>query len=87
MRVTGGALLLSAAGFMITAYVSVGASAASGSQASAPSLPSQRAVLDEFCVSCHNERLRTAGLSLDTADVDHPADDGCESPMPDWRRL
>src|SRR2546427_1105707 len=34
--------------------------------------PPQRAVLDKFCVTCHNTRLRTAGLQLDTADVDHP---------------
>jgi len=32
----------------------------------------QRAVLDRFCVTCHNARLHTAGLQLDTADVDHP---------------
>jgi Protein of unknown function (DUF1592)/Protein of unknown function (DUF1588)/Protein of unknown function (DUF1587)/Protein of unknown function (DUF1585)/Protein of unknown function (DUF1595)/Planctomycete cytochrome C len=29
-------------------------------------------VLNTFCVTCHNARLRTAGLQLDTADVDHP---------------
>ena len=28
-----------------------------------------RPVLDRFCVTCHNERLRTAGLTLDTMDV------------------
>ena len=37
-----------------------------------PSPSPHRAVLDRFCVSCHNARLRTAGLQLDTADVDHP---------------
>src|SRR5947207_11582099 len=30
-----------------------------------------RAVIDMYCVSCHNERLKTAGLVLDKADVDH----------------
>ena len=29
-------------------------------------------MLNTFCVTCHNARLRTAGLQLDTADVDHP---------------
>ncbi len=29
-------------------------------------------MLDKFCVTCHNATLRTAGLQLDTADVDHP---------------
>jgi hypothetical protein len=30
---------------------------------------SQRAVLDRYCVVCHNEQSRTAGLALDTMDV------------------
>ena len=29
-----------------------------------------RALLDRYCVTCHNERLRTGGLLLDAADVD-----------------
>src|SRR5215475_12425760 len=40
-------------------------------QASAPS--SYRALLDQYCVVCHNERAKTAGLMLDKMDVDHPA--------------
>src|SRR5207245_6359955 len=28
-----------------------------------------RAVLDKYCVTCHNEKLKTAGLMLDKADV------------------
>ena len=31
--------------------------------------PDPRAFLDRYCVACHNERLRTAGLLLDTRDV------------------
>ncbi len=31
-------------------------------------------MLDRFCVTCHNATLRTAGLQLDTADIDHPGD-------------
>ena len=31
-----------------------------------------RAVIDKYCVTCHNERLKTAGLTLDKADIDHP---------------
>ncbi len=30
-----------------------------------------RAFLDRYCVACHNERLRTAGLLLDVADTQH----------------
>jgi len=35
----------------------------------------QRALLDQYCVTCHNQRLRTAGLMLDRLDVEHPAQD------------
>src|SRR5262245_36110952 len=31
-----------------------------------------RAMLDTYCVTCHNQRLKTAGLMLDTADVTSP---------------
>src|ERR1700676_3563531 len=30
----------------------------------------QRALLDRYCVTCHNEKLKTAGLMLDKLDVD-----------------
>src|SRR5881409_4320129 len=33
---------------------------------------SPRAVLDQYCITCHNEKLRTAGLALDKLDVMHP---------------
>jgi len=35
---------------------------------------SPRAMLDRYCVTCHNQRLRTAGLSLDNVDVTRPGD-------------
>ena len=31
-----------------------------------------RTVLNQYCVTCHNERLQTAELLLDQADVEHP---------------
>jgi hypothetical protein len=34
--------------------------------AAAGAVPPARAVLDRYCVTCHNARLRTAGLALDT---------------------
>jgi mono/diheme cytochrome c family protein len=33
---------------------------------------SQRQTLDRYCVTCHNQRLVTAGLKLDDADVANP---------------
>ena len=41
-----------------------------------PDIASAAAVLNKYCVTCHNARLKTAGLTLDTLDVervgDHP---------------
>src|SRR5947207_15765483 len=30
-----------------------------------------RALVNRYCVSCHSERVKSGGLALDTADVDH----------------
>jgi mono/diheme cytochrome c family protein len=32
-----------------------------------------KAMLDTYCVTCHNDKLRTAGLALDTVDVTKPS--------------
>jgi Protein of unknown function (DUF1592)/Protein of unknown function (DUF1588)/Protein of unknown function (DUF1585)/Protein of unknown function (DUF1587)/Protein of unknown function (DUF1595)/Planctomycete cytochrome C len=32
-----------------------------------------RAFLDTYCVTCHNQKLHTAGLALDTVDLNRPA--------------
>ena len=37
--------------------------------ASAPAVPVQ-AVLQKYCITCHNQKLKTAGLTLDTMDVE-----------------
>ena len=55
------AAVLCAAGWLVVAPVSSG-------WAQTPS-SSHRALLDRYCVTCHNERLRTAGLTLDTVDL------------------
>ena len=34
-----------------------------------------RAMLDRYCVACHNDRLRTAELSLAGVDAEHPEAD------------
>ena len=36
--------------------------------------PSPRAVLDKYCVTCHNQRLKTGGLALDVLDLTRPSD-------------
>ena len=37
-------------------------------------LASPRAVIDKYCIGCHNEKLRTAGLMLDRLDASHLGD-------------
>ena len=45
-----------------------GASQATGAASAGAAAPS-RALLDRYCVTCHNERLQTAGLTLDSVDI------------------
>ena len=40
--------------------------------AAAVGVPS-RALLDQYCITCHNEKLKTAGLMLDKADIQQVA--------------
>src|ERR1044071_9207656 len=41
----------------------------------APPQPSLTSTVNQYCVGCHNEKLKTAGLALDPSHVaDHPAD-------------
>src|SRR6188508_2524673 len=34
-----------------------------------PTAATQRALLDQYCVTCHNDRLKTANLSLEKLDL------------------
>ena len=62
---------------MVTCCLQIGLHAA-GPQAGAASPTSldARALLDQYCVTCHNERLQTAGLLLDKIDALHVGADG-----------
>jgi mono/diheme cytochrome c family protein len=63
------AALLAMAG--VPGYLQIARSqqAAPAPAALVTSAASERAVLDQYCVTCHNKRLQTAGLSLDQLDV------------------
>jgi hypothetical protein len=39
------------------------------SASTAPTAPAQRALLDQYCVTCHNDRLKTSNLSLEKLDL------------------
>jgi len=59
--------------------VSLGIQARPSAQQPAPQLKgvaasSHRGMLDRYCVTCHNQRLATAGLKLDEADIANPGE-------------
>ena len=70
-RVGRGSIFALVIGSGIASLSSVETSARPGQAALATS-PSPRAVLDQYCVTCHNEKLRTGGLALDTLEVTRP---------------
>ncbi len=72
-----GALRASLAGIAATLFLSVPLRMApqqsdSASAARSAATSSQRQFLDRYCVTCHNERLKTGGLSLERLDVSRP---------------
>src|SRR5271168_1824939 len=48
--------------------VTIGAILATGAVAGAQ----EQAVLNQYCITCHNEKIKTAGLMLDKLDYAHP---------------
>jgi mono/diheme cytochrome c family protein len=42
-------------------------------QTAQPAGPGPAATINKYCVTCHNDRLKTAGLSLAGLDVEHPS--------------
>ena len=40
----------------------------------APDVAQQRALVDQYCVTCHNAKLKTANLLLDQLDLAHLGD-------------
>jgi len=62
--------------WMAITFAGVGYLPAAEAQSASPvpNAPSPyRAVLNQYCVTCHNERLRTANLLLDQANVENPS--------------
>jgi hypothetical protein len=58
----------------LTSLVAVGlvSSRVSGQQ---PSVPPPQALLDQYCITCHNQKLKTGGLELDKLDLGSVGDD------------
>ncbi len=70
----GGILALGLSGWMVAALSAMQAPA-SQSPPPTSSAPAIKDVVDTYCLTCHNQRLRTAGLSLEGVDTAHPATD------------
>src|SRR5262245_25806617 len=67
---------------LLVSYLTLSPSASQQTPvASSPAL-AYRTLLDQYCVTCHNERAKTAGLMLDKVDFDHVAD-GAET----WEKV
>ena len=64
----GGSAL--ATGVALVAFVCLPAAA---SAQTSPSATASRSALDQYCITCHNQRLETAGLRLDELDVSDPS--------------
>src|SRR5277367_4507255 len=47
---------------------------ASSTPAQVTDASSERALLNQYCVTCHNQKLKTGGLELDKLDTAHVAD-------------
>jgi mono/diheme cytochrome c family protein len=62
-------------GWIAIVLSSIQASSAQTQPASAipTTRPAAREVLDKYCITCHNQKLRTAGLALDNLDVTKPS--------------
>ena len=63
-------------GAVVAGAVSVAPDALAAQAEPAADAATARALLDRYCVTCHNGRLRTAGLELDAADPAAVARDG-----------
>jgi hypothetical protein len=37
-----------------------------------PGAAQEQALLNQYCITCHNQKIKTAGLMLDKLDFPHP---------------
>src|SRR2546427_12626999 len=63
------------AGWFLLVFAAVGTLGAGRPQQSAgapePAVSPQRAVINQYCVGCHNDKLKTAEIALNTLNVDN----------------
>ena len=62
--------------FAAAAWLALGLAPVGVSLAEAQQAEAQRALVDQYCVACHNDRTRSGNLSLREADLASVADHG-----------
>ena len=60
---------------LLLAALAAGTLVAAPQQAVNPPANPNKALVNRYCVTCHNQKLRTAKLAFDTLDLDHPEKD------------
>ena len=65
-------MILNCIGIILFGAILLPAASQEPSSTATPAVSPQRATLNRYCVTCHNEKLRTAELLLDKADVENP---------------
>jgi hypothetical protein len=68
--------MLAAAALSMIAVGAMDLQTAGVSAAAAPDTPFSRDLIDKYCVTCHSERLKTGGLSLERLDPANVSHDG-----------
>jgi mono/diheme cytochrome c family protein len=71
LSLAGAVALFAVPVYLQTARAQQAAPVPAAAPALATSAASERALLDQYCVTCHNQRLKTAGLLLDQLDPAH----------------
>ncbi len=61
------------AGFAASVLVALLPAQGPAPQAAKPATMTAKQLVSTYCVTCHNQRLKTAGLALDAEDVSNPA--------------
>ena len=62
-------MMVGGAGNLLTAPASLALQRSSPARATT-TVPSQRTFLDQYCVTCHNQTSKTAGLTLENIDIE-----------------
>src|SRR6185503_2618091 len=55
-------------------FVIIGATLLFQQKATPQNQAPERALINQYCVGCHNEKTKTAELTLDKLDIDRPGD-------------